>query len=99
MEELGNTSKGLKDIPMYNILSVPYFHQIIKSQAENTLADLTANQFVIFPGAAKKMLANIHHERRDIGVNLRIFYDRDCEELIFKLMPRFRPEAATSFVT
>lgn len=40
-------------MPMYDMLSGPYFNQIINSQVENILSRLTAKQFVIFPSRAQ----------------------------------------------
>lgn len=40
-------------MPIYDMLSGPYFNQIINSQVENILSRLTAKQFVIFPSRAQ----------------------------------------------
>lgn len=97
VEGFGNKytyNEGLNGMPLHDMVDFHYFDQVIKSQTEKVLAGLTAKQFVVFRGVTEKMLAHIDHERGDIGGNMRLSYDSDCEELIVKLMPTFQHEAA-----
>lgn len=87
-------NEGLNGMPIHDMVDFPSFDQVIKSQKKKILAGLTAKQFVIFRGVTEKILAHIDDDRRDIGGNMRFFYNSDCEELIVKLMPTFQHEAA-----
>lgn len=77
-----------------NMLSVPYFDEMVRSRMEKILADLAAKYFVVFRRRVReKMLAHIDHERWKIGGNMRLSYDIDYEELIVRLLPKFHEEA------
>lgn len=87
-------NEELNGMPIHNMVDLPSFDQVIESQKEKILTGLTAKQFVIFRAVTEKILAHIDNEKREIGGNMRFFYNSDCEELIVKLMPTFQHEAA-----
>lgn len=95
-----HTIKGSKTC-LYTICSafpIRSNYQVVGGQHFFTSNSKAVRRFPERNQKKKKILANIDHEPRDIG-NMRLSYDRDCEELIVKVMPKFWPEAAPSFFT
>jgi hypothetical protein len=78
---------GYEDAPVYVFAGIPDLRSRVKLQLDTLRDGRTTEQYLIFLRVTKDHLAQIDHQRAQIGKDTRITYYTDTHELIIKVIP------------